>query len=69
MPAGLSEMGLVPLARVEGNALEIDVIATEPTCPVAMMLVKQARTVVGALPGATSITINFDPSRLDRVGR
>lgn len=60
VPAGLSEMGLVPAIRIKGSVVEIDLIATEPTCPFAMMFLEQAKAVVSALPDVKEVIVHYD---------
>lgn len=70
------ELGLVYAVRCDGQRIEIDMTMTTPACPVAEMLVEQARCAVEAIaPAGTPVQVNlvwepiWNPSMMSGVAR
>ncbi|MBV9924689.1 MAG: Mrp/NBP35 family ATP-binding protein [Acidobacteria bacterium] len=53
-------LGFIKDLRIEGGAVSFRVVLTTPACPVREQLQEQARAVVAALPGVTSVAVTMD---------
>src|ERR687883_1032985 len=53
-------LGFIKDLKIEGGAVSFRVVLTTPACPVREQLQEQARAVVGALPGVTSVAVTMD---------
>jgi ATP-binding protein involved in chromosome partitioning len=53
-------LGFIKDLRIEGGAVSFRVVLTTPACPVREQLQEQARAVVAALPGVTSVDVTMD---------
>ena len=54
------ELGLVYAIRIDSGRIEVDMTMTTPACPVADMLVEQARHAVeDIVPGDTTVQVNL----------
>lgn len=53
-------LGFVKDLRVEGGEVSFRIVLTTPACPVREQLEDEARSVVAALPGVTSVRVTMD---------
>src|ERR671927_717946 len=53
-------LGFIKDLKIEGGAVSFRVVLTTPACPVREQLQEQARAVVAALPGVTSVKVTMD---------
>jgi ATP-binding protein involved in chromosome partitioning len=53
-------LGFIKDLKIEGGAVSFRVVLTTPACPVREQLQEQARAVVAALPGVTSVDVTMD---------
>src|ERR671921_695182 len=53
-------LGFIKDLRIEGGMVSFRVVLTTPACPVREQLQEQARAVVAALPGVTSVGVTMD---------
>jgi metal-sulfur cluster biosynthetic enzyme len=70
------DLGLVYAVRLDPEGIEIDMTMTTPACPVAELLVGQARAAVEAIaPADTRVQVNlvwepiWNPSMMSGVAR
>src|SRR5256885_14598639 len=53
-------LGFIKDLKIEGGDVSFRVVLTTPACPVREQLQEQARAVVAALPGVTSVGVTMD---------
>lgn len=52
-------LGFVKDVKIQGGAVDFTIELTTPACPVKDQMKARAETLVGALPGVTSVTVNM----------
>ncbi|MDX2110425.1 MAG: metal-sulfur cluster assembly factor [Verrucomicrobiota bacterium] len=53
------DLGMVESVRIDEGRVEIDLLLTSPGCPLQGVFTTGAQAIVGALPGVTSVVVNF----------
>jgi ATP-binding protein involved in chromosome partitioning len=65
----LVSLNMVRNIQIDGGAVRFTVVLTTPACPLRGQIEHEARTAVAALPGVTSVTIDFTADVSRRFAR